>query len=62
MIFDPCVQGSRDGEFAGGIGLGLAITRQLVDLMGGRIEVTSTPGEGSCFQMWLPLVPADTAS
>lgn len=32
-----------------GAGLGLAITRQLVDLMGGEIWVDSVPGKGSCF-------------
>ncbi len=46
----------------GGTGLGLAITSKLITLMGGNIEVSSTPGEGSSFAVILPLKPApDTA-
>ncbi|CAL4866572.1 Sensor histidine kinase RcsC [Asticcacaulis sp. MM231] len=39
----------------GGTGLGLAITRTLVEIMGGSIKVSSAPGEGSIFEVLLPL-------
>ncbi len=38
----------------GGTGLGLAICRHLVNAMGGEINVTTQPGEGSCFSFTLP--------
>ena len=55
-IFQPFVQ--ADGSLRrryGGAGLGLAITRRLCDLMGGRIAAESSVGGGSSFNVFLPV-------
>jgi signal transduction histidine kinase len=41
-----------------GTGLGLHISRQIVEHFGGRMWVTSRPGDGACFSFTLPIAPA----
>lgn len=45
---------TTEGE-RGGSGLGLAIVQSVIKAHGGHVAVTSRPGDGACFQVWLPL-------
>ncbi len=56
-IFQPFTQvhGKLERERYGGTGLGLMICKRMVELLGGKLSVTSTPGQGSTFSILLPL-------
>lgn len=55
-IFNRFFQGQRsDSNPVAGAGLGLAITRETIDLLGGQIVCDSTPGRGTTFTIRLPL-------
>lgn len=56
-IFDEFVQSDTStARNFGGTGLGLPISRQLAQLMGGTLSLTSRPGEGTCAMLELPLM------
>ena len=59
-IYGRTVDARRRG--LAGVGLGLAIVRQLTDAMGGELRVSSTPSRGSSFTLALRLPSADPAS
>jgi signal transduction histidine kinase len=52
-IFEPYYR--LPGARAGGTGLGLYLAKELAEAMGGRIAVSSEPGQGSTFTLELPL-------
>ena len=52
-IFDPYFTTKEKGK---GTGLGLSVTHTIVRQLRGHIKVTSTPGQGSCFDVYLPQI------
>ncbi|MDV7338250.1 ATP-binding protein [Terasakiella sp. A23] len=62
-IFEPFTQAdSSTSRKFGGTGLGLTITKQLCNLLGGELTLSSTPGKGTKFSIRLKLEKADAPS
>jgi signal transduction histidine kinase len=61
-IFEEYWQAPASRQARVGAGLGLAITRRLVRMHGGRIELFSEPGQGAKFTVVLPTQPPQTAT
>jgi signal transduction histidine kinase len=55
-LFDRFYRGPGEGRRAG-FGLGLPITKDAVEAVGGRVEIDSTPGEGTTARIILPAAP-----
>jgi len=59
QLFEAFSQTASGLQVQGGTGLGLALSRQFVRLMGGELSASSALGQGSCFAFVLTLPPAD---
>jgi PAS domain S-box-containing protein len=55
-IFDPFFTTKKPGE---GTGMGLAVVHGIIQDCGGSIQVHSVPGEGTSFQVWLPVIEVE---
>lgn len=60
-IFKPFYRASETSNLAEGTGIGLSVSNQLIELMGGKINVISTLGVGSHFSFELPSSEPDAA-
>jgi PAS domain S-box-containing protein len=58
-LFEPFTQTAAGLNLQEGTGLGLALSKQFVQLMGGSMTADSQLGKGSCFSFTLPLRPVD---
>jgi two-component system, OmpR family, sensor kinase len=55
-LFTPFFRADRSRDRnTGGVGLGLPLSKRIVEAHGGRIAIESRPGEGTTVRVWLPL-------
>jgi signal transduction histidine kinase len=62
LIFEKFHQGDEGGRRPAGTGLGLPISRQIVEHFGGRIGLRTDTGQGACFEFTLPWAAAVDAA
>jgi signal transduction histidine kinase len=60
LVFEKFRQGGDDNHRPQGTGLGLPISRRIVEHFGGHLWLKPTPGRGACFCFDLPLKPEET--
>jgi len=58
-LFEPFMQTASGQQSQEGTGLGLPISKQFVDLMGGELDVSSIERQGSTFHLQIPVILAD---
>jgi len=61
LVFEKFRQGGDGLNRPQGTGLGLPISRQIIEHFGGRMWLRSPPGSGACFGFWLPFDHAEEA-
>jgi signal transduction histidine kinase len=54
QVFEPFFSADSGSQTKEGIGLGLSIVKGIVEALGGRIELESAVGQGTCFHVYLP--------
>lgn len=57
-LFEPFFQAERKADGSGGVGLGLPFVKAVTERHGGRVDVRSTPGQGTVFALIFPRLPA----
>jgi two-component system sensor histidine kinase KdpD len=62
LIFEKFYRGKHRANSRKGSGMGLAIARAILVAHGGGIEVSSAPGKGATFRLWVPLVEKEPES
>ena len=59
-LYEPFNRLGRERSHTEGTGIGLVLSRELMRLMGGELQLHSAPGQGTCVTLWLPTAPEGT--